>query len=65
MLLQGKLVDYYVDLDTTTKADLKLLKTALMKKAGLAYDPLTPGKLFIPCCQCSGEKAADFSDQVI
>ena len=46
-LLRGKLVDYYVDLDAATKADLKLLKTALMKKAGLAQDPLMAGKLFI------------------
>ena len=60
-LLLGKLIDYYVDLDATTKADLKLLKTALMKKAGLAQDALTPGKLFTPCFQCSGKKAADFS----
>ena len=29
-LLRGKLVDHYVDLDTATKADLQLLKTALM-----------------------------------
>ena len=46
-LLRGKLVDHYVDLDAATKADLKLLKAALMKEAGLAQDPLTAGKLFI------------------
>ena len=28
-LLRGKLVDYYVELDATTKADLKQLKMAL------------------------------------
>ena len=44
-LLRGKLVDYYVDLDATVKADLNLLKAALMKKAGLTQDPLTAGKL--------------------
>ena len=60
-LLRGKLVDYYVDLDATTKAYLKL---ALMKKAGLTQDPLTAGKLFICCCQGSGEKAADFADHL-
>ena len=48
--MRGILVDYYVDLDATTKADLKLLKTTLMKKAGLPYDLLTEGKLFISCC---------------
>ena len=60
-LLQGKLVDHYVDLDATTKADLKLLKAALMEKAGLAQDPLTAGKLFISRSQHPGEKAADFA----
>ena len=44
-LLRGKLVDYYVDLDATVKADLNLLKAALMKKARLTQDPLTAGKL--------------------
>ena len=31
-LFQGKLVDYYVDLDATTKADLKLLKMTRRRK---------------------------------
>ena len=61
MLLRGKLVDLYVDLDAATKADLKLLKEAFMKKAGLAQDPLTAGKLFISRSQRSGEKSADFA----
>jgi hypothetical protein len=60
-LLRGKLVDHYVDLDTATKADLKLLKAALMKEAGLAQDPLTAGKLFISRSQRPGEKATDFA----
>ena len=60
-LLRGKLVDHYVDLDAATKADLKLLKAALMKEAGLAQDPLTAGKLFISRSQHPGEKAADFA----
>ena len=57
-LLRGKLVDYYVNLDATTKADLNLLKVALMTQ-----DPLTAGKLFISRCQRSGEneKAVDFA----
>ena len=63
-LLRGKLVDYYIDPDTTTKDDLKLLKTALMKNTGLVRDPLTAGKLFIFCCQRSGEKVADFADHL-
>ena len=51
-------------LNSTIKADLKRLKTALMRKAGLAQDPLTAGKLFISRCQRSGEKAEDFADQL-
>ena len=31
-----------------------------MKKAALTQDPLTAGKLFISCCQRSGEKATYF-----
>ena len=47
-LLHGKLVDYYVELDEAIKASMKLLKTALMTRAGLIKDPLTAGKIFIP-----------------
>ena len=54
-------MDHYVDIDAATKADLKLLKEALMKKAGLAQDPLTAGKLFISRSQHPGEKATDFA----
>ena len=46
-LLRGKLVEHYVDLDATTRADLNQLKTALMAKAGLAQDPLTARKVFM------------------
>ena len=63
-LLRGKLVDHYVELDTTTRADLKQLKTALMTKAGLTQDPLTAGKMFISRCQHPGEKAEGFVDQL-
>ena len=35
-----------------------------MKNAGLVQDPLTAGKLFISCCQCSGEKVADFANHL-
>ena len=57
-------MDYYVKLDATTKADLKQLKTTLMRKAALAQDPPTAGMLFISCYQHSGEKAEDFADQL-
>ena len=32
-LLRGKLIGYYVDLDDTTKGDLKLLRAALEERA--------------------------------
>ena len=38
-LLQGKLVDIYIDLNDETKATLAEVKKALMKKAGLIKDP--------------------------
>ena len=58
------LVDYYIDLDTTTKPELKLMKTVLMKKEDwLNWGRPTNGKetvhLLLP--ECSGEKAADFA----
>ena len=56
-LLRGKLVDYYVELDEAIKASMKLLKTALMTRAGLIKDPLTAGKIFISRCQHANEKA--------
>ena len=46
-LFRGKLVDYYVNLDATTKADLNLLKAA-----GLTQEPLTARKLFISRDNC-------------
>ena len=62
--LRGKLVDHYIELDATTRADLKQLKAALMTKAGLTQDPLTAGKLFISRCQWPGEKAEDFAAEL-
>ena len=51
-LLRGKLVDYYVELDEAIKASMKLLKTALMRRARLIEDPLTAGKIFISVTAC-------------
>ena len=53
----------YVELDTTTRADLKQLKTAFMIIAGLIQEPLMAGKMFISLCQHPGEKAKDFADK--
>ena len=60
-LLRSKLVDHYIDLDDVTKADLHLVKTALMEKTGLMQDPLTAGKLFMARCQRTDEKVADLT----
>jgi predicted S18 family serine protease len=38
-LLRVKLLDYYLDLGDNDKADLKVLKAALKKKAGIDRDP--------------------------
>ena len=64
ILLRGKLVDHYVELDMTTRTDLKQLKTALMTKAGLTQDSLMAGKMFILRCQCPGRQAEDFADEL-
>ena len=63
-LLRGKLVDYYVELDEAIKACMKLLKTALMTRAGLIKDPLTAGKIFISRCQHANEKAEIFTNDL-
>ena len=38
-LLQGRLVNIYINLNDETKADLAEVNKALMKKAGLIKDP--------------------------
>ena len=63
-LLRGKLVDIYMGLDDTTRDDLKLLKKALMKDAGLVRDPLSAGQLFMTRHQLSGEKVNDFASEL-
>lgn len=60
-LLRGKLVDIYMGLDDATRDDLKLLKKALMKHAGLVRDPLSAGQLFMTRHQLPGEKVDDFA----
>ena len=64
ILLQRKLMDHYVKLNVTTRANLKQLKTALMTKAGLTQDPLMAGKMFISHCQSPGKKAKNFADEL-
>ena len=60
-LLRGKLIDYYVELDTDQKGNLRVLKAALMTKAGLSQDPLTAGRAFTTRHQGPQERVADFA----
>ena len=45
-LLRGRLLDYYLDLENADKTDLKTLKAALKRKAGINRDPLIASRLF-------------------
>ena len=63
-LLRGKLIDYYVDLDDTTKADLKLLKAALEERAGKKEDALAASRSFSQRSQEQGERVSDFASSL-
>ena len=63
-LLRGKLLDYYLDLGDDDKVDLKTLKEALKRKAGIDKDPLKASKLFNERCQGSQEKPVDFASEL-
>ena len=45
-LLQGKLVEYFVELSSEEKSSLEGVKAALTKRAGLKKDPLVAAKHF-------------------
>jgi len=60
-LLRGKLIDYYVELDSDTKADLKLLKAALQERAGKKEDPLDASKYFNERRQVIDERVVDYT----
>ena len=64
MLLQGKLIDYYLDLSEDERKDVKTLKAALQEKAGLKRDPLMTSKLFNERVQGPQEKARDFASEL-
>jgi len=59
-LLRGKLVDYYVQLQDGEKTSMKVLKTALMVRSGVAKEPLTAAKLFTDRVQGSQERVGDY-----
>ena len=64
MLLRGKLIDYYVDHDDTTKGDLKLLRAALEERAGKKEDTLVASKSFSQRRQEQGERVSDFASSL-
>lgn len=63
-LLRGKLIDYYVDLDDATKADLKLLKAALQERAGKKEDPLVVSRNFNKRNQNFDERVSDYASSL-
>ena len=58
---QGKLIDYYVELDDDTKGDLMLLKGILQERAGTKEDLLFASRNFNQRAQEHDEKVADFA----
>ena len=58
-LLREKLFDYYVDLNNTTKGDLKLLRVALEERAGKKEDTLAASR-----SQGQGERVLDFASSL-
>jgi len=59
VLLRGKLIDYYVELDDAMKKDLKLLRVALEETAGKKEDPLVASKNFTQRNQREGERMSE------
>ena len=60
-LLRGRLIDYYVELDDTTKVNLKLLKAMLQERTGTKEDPLLASRNFNQWNQGLDEKVHDFA----
>jgi len=61
-LLRGKLIDYYVELNDATKADLKFLflRAALQERAGKKDDPLVASKHFNARRQAIDKRIVDY-----
>ena len=57
--LLRELFDYYVDLNNTTKGDLKLLRAALEERAGKKEDALAASR-----SQGQGERMSDFASSL-
>ena len=60
-LLIVRLIDYYVELDDTTKDDVKLLKAALQERTGTKQDRLLASRNFNQRNQGPDEKFHNFA----
>ena len=63
-LLYGMLVDIYIELSDTIRADLAEVKKVLMSKAELTKDPLVADKEFIVQTQQSNKTVNTFADDL-
>ena len=63
-LLHGKLVEIFVDLEDEEKVDIKTLKGALAKRAGLMTDPLASTRRFNDRKQEPAEKVSDYAREL-
>ena len=61
---EGKLIDYYVDLNNITKGDLKLLRAALEERADKNEEALATSRSFSQCSQGQGERVSDFASSL-
>ena len=64
MLLRGKLVECYIELEADTKNAVKCVKEELMKRLRLCREPLEAGKLFMARAQNEKERVAEFAMQL-
>ena len=61
MLLRGKLVECYVELETETKKSVNSVQDELTKRLRLCREPLETGKLFMVRSQLEQENVMEFS----
>ena len=63
-VLRGKLVDYYIDLEESEKADIDQLKKALTERAGLMIDPLATVRRFTARSQAPQKRVSAFATEL-
>lgn len=64
ILLRGKLIDFYTELEEGTRNDLGALKLALQEKASLKIDPLVASRNFNLRDQQPNEKVNDYASEL-